>query len=150
MRIGRSHTTISREVGRNGGRERYRAHDADEAVWGRARRPKPSKLVLNPQLREVVEEKLEERWSPQQISGWLGRTYADEPGMLVSHETFYLSLFVQSCGALRRELCAQLHSRRRTRRRRGRRVTDGRGQLREIVRISERPTEVADRAMPDH
>ena len=149
-RIGRSHTTVSREVKRNGGCERYRAHDADEAAWGRARRPKEGKLVLNPRLREVVEEKLCERWSPQQISGWLVRTYADELEMRVSHETIYLSLFVQSRGALRRELCAQLRSGRRTRRPRVRRAADGRGQLREIVRISERPAEVADRAVPGH
>jgi transposase, IS30 family len=149
-RIGRSHTTISREVSRNGGRERYRAHDADEAASGRARRPKRSKLAGCARLREVVEEKLEERWSPQQISGWLGRTYADEPEMWVSHETIYLSLFVQSRGALRRELCARLRSGRRTRRPRGRPAPQGQGRLREMLMISERPAEVEDRAVPGH
>jgi IS30 family transposase len=149
-RIGRSHTTVSREVGRNGGRERYRAHEADEGAWGRARRPKPGKLAACARLREVVEAKLEERWSPAQISGWLGQAYADEPEMRVSHETIYLSLFVQSRGALRRELCAQLRSARRMRRPRGRRAADGRGRLRDIVGISERPAEVADRAVPGH
>jgi len=119
-RIGRSHSTISREVRRNGGRERYRAHDADQAAWGRARRPKCGKLALKAPLRDVVEEKLEERWSPQQISGWLGCTYPDDLAMRVSHETIYLSLFVQSRGALRRELCAHLRTGRRTRRPRGR------------------------------
>jgi IS30 family transposase len=69
--IGRSHTTISREVNGNGGRERYRAHDADDAAWDRARRPKRSKLVINSRLSEVVEDKLERKWSPEQISGWL-------------------------------------------------------------------------------
>ena len=102
--IGRTHTTVSREVNRNGGRERYRAHDADEAAWGRARRPKSSKLVVNSRLREVVEERLELEWSPEQISAWLARTYAGELAMQVSHETIYLSLFVQSRGALRRQL----------------------------------------------
>jgi transposase, IS30 family len=150
VRIGRSHSTISREVTRNGGRERYRAHDADEAAWGRARRPKPGKLAACARLREVVEEKLEERWSPQQIAGWLGRTYADEPEMRVSHETIYLSLFVQSRGALRRELCAQLRSGRRTRRPRGRRSPQGQGRVREMLMISERPAEVEDRAVPGH
>jgi IS30 family transposase len=149
-RIGRSHTTISREVTRNGGRERYRARDADQAAWDRARRPKPGKLAVSARLRELVQEKLEERWSPQQIAAWLERTYADEPEMRVSHETIYLSLFVQSRGALRRELCAQLRSRRRTRRPRGRRAADGRGRLREMVGISERPAEVEDRAVPGH
>jgi transposase, IS30 family len=117
--IGRTHTAVSREVDRNGGRERYRAHDADEAAWGRARRPKSSKLAVNSRLREVVEERLELEWSPEQISGWLARTYAGELAMQVSHETIYLSLFVQSRGALRRQLCAHLRRRRRTRQPRG-------------------------------
>ena len=117
--IGRTHTAVSREVNRNGGRERYRAHDADEAAWGRARRPKRSKLADNSRLREVVEERLELEWSPEQISAWLARTYAGELAMQVSHETIYLSLFVQSRGALRRQLCAHLRRRRRTRRPRG-------------------------------
>ena len=102
--IGRDHTTISREVNRNGGRTSYRAERADETAWGRARRPKPAKLHLNPELRAVVEEKLCLRWSPEQISRWLRRAYADDSDMQVSHETIYLSLFVQGRGALRREL----------------------------------------------
>jgi IS30 family transposase len=148
--IGRTHTTVSREVDRNGGRERYRAHDADEAAWGRARRPKSSKLAVNSRLREVVEERLELEWSPEQISAWLARTYAGELAMQVSHETIYLSLFVQSRGALRRQLCAHLRRRRRTRRPRGRPAPQGRGQIREMVMISERPAEVQDRAVPGH
>ena len=102
--IGRDHTTISREVNRNGGRTSYRAERADETAWGRARRPKPSKLHLNPELRAVVEEKLCLRWSPEQISRWLRRAYADDSDMQVSHETIYLSLFVQGparCGPRR-------------------------------------------------
>jgi len=114
--ISRPHTTVSREVDRNGGREHYRARSADEAAWARARRPKPSKLRLNSRLRAIVEEKLALRWSPQQISGWLLRIYPDDSAMQVSHETIYLSLFVQSRGALRRELCAHLRSGRRVRR----------------------------------
>jgi transposase, IS30 family len=148
--IGRSHTTVSREVGRNGGRERYRAHDADEGAWGRARRPKDAKLVVNARLREVVEGRLELEWSPAQISGWLGEAYPDDLAMRVSHETIYLSLFVQSRGALRHELCDHLRRRRRTRRPRGRPAPQGRGQIREMVMISERPAEVEDRAVPGH
>jgi transposase, IS30 family len=148
--IGRTHTTVSREVNRNGGRERYRAHDADEAAWGRARRPKRSKLAVDSRLREVVEERLELEWSPEQISAWLARTYAGELAMQVSHETIYLSLFVQSRGALRHQLCAHLRRRRRTRRPRGRPAPQGRGQIREMVMISERPAEVEDRAVPGH
>ena len=105
--IGRPHTTVAREVNRNGGRGRYRAQRAERATWKRARRPKLSKLALDSRLRGVVEEKLERKWSPQQISQWLRGTYEDDPGMRVSHETIYLSLFVWSRGALRRELCKQ-------------------------------------------
>jgi transposase, IS30 family len=148
--IGRSYATVSREVSRNGGRERYRAHDADEPAWDCARRPKRSKLAVNCRLREVVEDKLELDWSPEEISAWLGQTYPDDLAMRVSHETIYLSLFVQSRGALRHELCAHLRRGRRTRRPRGRPAPQGRGQLREMVMISERPAEAQDRAVPGH
>ena len=148
--IARPHTTVAREVNRNGGRERYRAHDADEAAWSRARRPKRGKLAVSCGLREVVEDKLELDWSPKQISAWLRRDYCDDLAMQVSHETIYLSLFVQSRGALRHELCAHLRGGRRTRRPRGRRAPQGRGQIREMVMISERPAEVQDRAVPGH
>ena len=94
--IGRPHTTVAREVNRNGGRRRYRAQRAERATWKRAQRPKLSKLALDSRLRGVVEEKLERKWSPQQISQWLCGTYEDDPAMRVSHETIYLSLFVQS------------------------------------------------------
>jgi IS30 family transposase len=100
--IGRPHTTVAREVNRNGGRRRYRAERAERATWKRARRPKLSKLALDSRLRGVVEEKLERRWWPQQISRWLRRAYDDDPAMRVSHETIYLSLSfsrVGRCGA---------------------------------------------------
>ncbi len=103
-RLGRAASTVSRELARNGGRHRYRAHHADKAAVRRARRPKPSKLAENPVLRQVVEEKLGEWWSPQQVVLWLKRSYPDSLEMRVSHETIYLSLFVQGKGALRREL----------------------------------------------
>ena len=127
------------------------AHGAEEAAWDRGRRPKRAKLAINQRLREVVAEKLELDWSPEQVSAWLRRTYRDDPGMQVSHETIYLSLFVQSRGALRRELCAYLRTGRRTRRPRSQgRTEQGRGKLREMVMISERPAEVEDRAVPGH
>jgi transposase, IS30 family len=150
-RIGRSHTTVSREVARNGGRERYRADRAEAAAWERARRPKPAKLASSPRLRAAVEHKLTCRWSPEQISAWLDRTYPDDLGMQVSAETIYLSLFVQSRGALRRELSVNLRSGRRMRHpRRVRRGEQGRGQIRDKVMISERPAEAEDRAVPGH
>ena len=114
--IGRPHTTVSREVSRNGGRRRYRAQSAEAAAWRRARRPKPSKLAANAPLRAVVCDKLRRNWSPEQIAAWLRRTHSDDRGMRVSHETIYLSLFVGSRGALRRELCDHLRSALRLRR----------------------------------
>ena len=148
--VGRSHTTISREVHRNGGRERYRAQDADAATWARARRPKAAKLVTHAALRAIVEARLELRWSPQQIAGWLGRTYPDCEAMRISHETIYLSLYVQTRGALRRELTAHLRSGHTTRRPYGRALPSGRGQITGKLMISERPAEADDRAVPGH
>ena len=150
-RLGRAPSTVSREVAVNGGGRRYRAVVADRAALRRARRPKPAKLVMHPELCAVVEAKLELRWSPQQISGWLSETYPDRPEMWVSHETIYLSLFVQSRGALRKELTRYLRSGQATRRSRGHRSYDGgKGKLRGMVNISERPADVEDRAVPGH
>ena len=149
-RLGRAPSTISREVAANGGRRRYRACTADKAAVRRACRPKPSKLAACARLRAVVEAKLELRWSPQQISGWLVEEFPDEPEMRVSHETIYLSLFVQSRGALRKELTGYLRSRHTTRRPRGHSVMNGQGQLRGTLNIRERPAEANDRAVPGH
>ena len=85
---------MSREVSRNGGRERYRSGDSDDAAWARARRPKACVLAERPRLRSEVAQKLSEDWSPQQISGWLREEFADDARMQVSHETIYRSLFV--------------------------------------------------------
>src|ERR1035437_4710338 len=115
-RIRRAGSTVSREIARNGGRRRYRACQAEQAAWSRARRPKPAKLVACPRLRQVVEAKLASRWSPQQIAGWLTRAYPDDRELRVSHETIYMSLFVQSRGVLRKELTRYLRSRRMVRR----------------------------------
>jgi IS30 family transposase len=118
-RLGRSPSTISREVNLNGGVRRYRACRADTDALRRARRPKPSKLASCARLRTVVEQRLELRWSPAQISGWLVEEFPDDPEMRVSHEAIYLSLFVQSRGALRKELTRYLRSGHTTRRPRG-------------------------------
>jgi IS30 family transposase len=142
-RLGRAPSTVSRELARNGGRHRYRAQAA--AAFGRAQRPKPAKLVLEPRLRAVVEAKLAVRWSPEQIAGWLRLAYPQDPVMRVSHETIYLSLFVQSRGALRRELQRCLRTGRAMRYPRGKRLPQGRGQLRDTLPISQRPPEAADR-----
>ena len=149
-RLGRASSTVSRELARNGGRHRYRAQAADAAAFGRAQRPKPAKLRMELGLRAVVEAKLALRWSPQQIAGWLPLAYPQDPVMRVSHETIYLSLFVQSRGALGRELQRCLRTGRAMRYPQGKRLPQGRGQLRDILHISQRPPEAADRAVPGH
>ena len=149
-RLGRSASTISREVAANGGRRRYRACSADRAAVSRMRRPKRSKLASCARLRAVVEEKLESRWSPTQISGWLVEQFPGDPEMRVSHETIYLSLFVQSRGALRKELTRYLRSGHMTRRPQGHSSMNGQGQLRGTLNIRERPAEANDRAVPGH
>jgi IS30 family transposase len=106
--------------------------------------------LVEPRLRAVVEAKLALRWSPQQIAGWLPLAYPQDPVMRVSHETIYLSLFVQSRGALRRELQRCLRTGRAMRYPRAKRLPQGRGQLRDVVLISERPAEAEDRAVPGH
>jgi len=148
--LGRAPSTISRELARNGGRGSYRAHRADRAATRRARRPKPSKLATNHQLRAVVEDKLEAWWSPEQVARWLRRTYPSDEEMQVSHETIYLSLFIQGKGALRRELAQCLRTGRAYRRPKTKRAPSGKGQIVDPVMISERPAEVEDRAVPGH
>ena len=148
--LGRSPSTISREVSRNGGVRRYRAARADQKAWARATRPKACKLAANPALRAIVEEKLQRRWSPQQIAGWLQLTYPKSPEMQVSHESIYRTLYVQSRGALNKELTRYLRTGRVIRRPKGVRLPDGRGGRPNTLHISERPAEVEDRAVPGH
>src|SRR5207248_5633748 len=108
--LGRSHTTVSREIDRCGGRRRYRAHTADRGAWRRARRPRATKLELCLELRELVIERLGQDHSPQQISGWLRLSYPDNDEMQVSHETIYRALYVQARGSPRRELTRHLRT----------------------------------------
>jgi IS30 family transposase len=112
MSLGRSPSTVSREVNRNGGRRGYRASEADQAAWFRALRPKRCKLVENRAWARVVASKLKLHWSPKQIAGWLKRTYPDDENYQVSHETIYRSLFIQARGALKKELLQHLRSQR--------------------------------------
>jgi IS30 family transposase len=149
-RLGRAHTTVSREVARNGGPAHYRAGAADVATWRRAERPKVARLATRPALRAAVEAKLQRRWSPEQIAHWLRGAYPDDPEMRVSNETIYLSLFVQPRGALRRELTRYLRTGRAMRFPLGARTGGGHGQLRDMVSIRERPAEAEDRAVPGH
>jgi transposase, IS30 family len=150
-RLKRAPSTISREIERNGGREAYRAGGADARAWELARRPKACKLAEHKPLQEWVVKKLQLDWSPEQISGWLKRTYPDDESLHVSHETIYKSLFIQARGVLKKELLAHLRSRRPMRRARNA-TTAGqtRGQIIDAVSIRERPAEVEDRAVPGH
>jgi IS30 family transposase len=149
--IGRSPSTISREVSRNGGRHCYRAASADERAWKQAERPKPCHLARHARLRSLVAEKLKDNWSPQQIAGWLESEFGEDSSMRVSHETIYRSLFIQARGTLKRELISHLRSRRMMRR--GKTATTAgqpRGRIIDAVSIRERPAAVEDRAVPGH
>jgi IS30 family transposase len=149
--LNRSPSTLSREVRRNGGRNRYRASEADKQAWKRTRRPKRCRLVCRPPLRELVEEKLQEAWAPQQITGWLKRTYPGDEFYRVSHETIYRSLFIQARGAFKKELTRYLRSKRTIRRsRHATRKGRGGGQIQDLISIRERPASVEDRAVPGH
>jgi len=148
--LGRSPSTVSREVSRNGGLSAYRASEADAHAWERALRPKACRLATHAQLRWRVAQKLALQWSPEQIAGWLKREYPADEHMQVSHETIYRSLFVQSRGVLRKGLMAQLRSARQMRQPKGGTAKIGLGQIVNAVSIRERPAEAEDRAVPGH
>ncbi len=185
-KLDRSPSTISRELRRNaatrsGGFE-YRASTAQWHSDQRAKRPKPAKLLANPQLREYVQERLSgnvkrpdgvavtgpqvgwigrrhgrradrrwaQSWSPEQISGRLRLDFPDDASMRVSHEAVYQSLYVQGRGALKRELTACLRTGRALRVPRARVRGRGKHFVTAEVMISQRPAEVADRAVPGH
>jgi len=149
--LDRAPSTISREVKRNGGLDRYRASGADKSAWDSARRPKVCKLASHPELRDSVADKLMQNWSPVQIAGWLKREHPGDESRQVSHETIYQTLFIQARGALRKELQQHLRSKRAIRRsihsEKGR---DKRGQIPDMLSIRERPASVEDRALPGH
>ena len=149
-RLGRSASTVSREVRRNSrGARYYRAVAAQGQAQWRARRPKTAKLAANAVLRGWVQDKLEHRWSPEQISAMLVREFPFDPGMRVSHETIYQSIYVQGRGALRRELAVCLRTGRAVRKPR-RKEGERRGRIPGMVMLSERPAEAQDRAVPGH
>jgi len=149
--LGRAPSTISREINRNGGDEQYRAAQAEQAAWERARRPKTCKLVVNRALARMVAARLRLLWSPEQIAGWLKQAYPNDECFQVSHETIYRSLFIQARGALKKELLAHLRRARIMRRSRHHtQKLDNHGRILDTVSISERPATVEDRAVPGH
>lgn len=150
-KLGRSPSTISREINRNGGRANYRAIPADQNAWDQAQRPKRCKLVRNRALARIVESKLRLLWSPEQIAGWLKRSFPADERYQVSHETIYRSLFVQARGALKKELQLYLRSKRTIRRAKQSSLKGiGLGGMPDAVSIRERPASVEDRAVPGH
>ena len=147
----RSASTISREINRNGGYDKYRAVDAESQAWVRALRPKHCKLAGNTFLQRVISNKLTLHWSPEQIAGWLKRRYPNEERCQVSHETIYRSLFVQARGVLKKELLQYLRSKRTMRRPKHSSLKHaGLGQIKDAISIRERPACVEDRAVPGH
>lgn len=150
-RLGRSDSSISREISRNGGRGQYRASMADTHAWQLAQRPKLTKLDADDELRAVVREKLHEDWSPEQISAWLRRSFSDDPKMRISHEAIYRTLYTATCPALPSEMSVHLRSGRRLRTsRQSRRTGHGRGRLRNMVSIHDRPAHIETRLEVGH
>ncbi len=149
-RLGRSNATVCREVARNGGRESYRACDADAATSVRASRPKAGKLRQHPVLAAEVQRLLEVEWSPEQISHRLRLDHAADPAMRISHETIYLSLFVPARSPLSPRLTQRLRTRRVMRYPKVARQPSGRGRLRGMVPIHQRPAEIEGRLVAGH
>lgn len=149
--LGRSPSTVSREISRNGGRGRYRASNADARAWEAARRPKACRMAQRPRLRRLVASQLRLDWSPEQISGWLRNRFPGNEDMQVSHETIYRSLFIQARGVLKKELIGHLRVVRSLRRsKNAASQVENRGKIADAVSIRERPAEVEDRAIPGH
>ena len=145
IKLGRSPSTVSREVNNNGGRGKYRATVAEKRALDKAKRPKSCLLSTHVLLRDIVAEKLKNNWSPQQISGWLKLTYKSNKTMHISHETIYRSLFIQARGVLKKELLKHLRTNRVIRQSRYNNSKGSpRGQIIDAVSISERPPEIEE------
>lgn len=150
-KLNRPPSTICREINRNGGYDKYRAAHADKAAWKRAERPKTCKLALNKKLTLIVARKLKCAWSPQQIAGWLQRTHPNNEDFQVSHETIYKTLYIQTRGALNKELQKCLRSKRIMRYSRHATLKNkGHGKISDGLTIGERPESVEDRVVPGH
>lgn len=153
-RLSRSPSTVSRELKSNGGRPFYRAATADEHAWKKSQRPKPCKLETHARLRMTVARLLAKNWSPVQIAGALKRNYPGNAAMQISHETIYRTLFIQARGALKKELLKHLRLTRPMRRskksQKARSDASRKTRIPDALKISERPPEVTDRAVPGH
>ena len=149
--LGRAVSTVSREIRRNGGRSAYRATEAEQRAWSRSRRPRRCRLSCSPRLQQLVEDRLRSDWTPEQIAGWLKRTYPGDQSHRASHETIYRGLYVQPGGGLSKGLTRHLPSRRSIRRsRHATRKGHSKGQIADMVSIHQRPILIEDRAVPGH
>ena len=148
--LDRPRSTVTREVKRNGGSKAYRACEADQRAWEQARRPKQCLLSAHPKLRRLVARRLSRRWSPKQISRSLEREFPKDHTLRVSAETIYRTLYIQSRGALKKELVGNLRRANRIRRPAQNRSQGERGKIQGAIPISQRPAEAADRAVPGH
>ncbi|KTD47491.1 IS30B/C/D transposase [Legionella quinlivanii] len=149
--LNRSPSTISREINRNGGISKYRAILADKQTWIRAKRPKQSKLQINILLNDIIADKLSNKWSPEQISGYLKRTYPNNTAMNISHESIYKTLYVQSRGHLKKELLTHLRTQRVMRQsKKFNTKGNARGGIIDAVSIHDRPKEIDSRTVPGH
>ena len=149
-RLGRDGSTVSREIRRNGGPERYRAAEADERAWERACRPQKCVLARRPRLCDWVAEHLRLDWSPRQIAVGLERSFPDDDSMRVSHETIYRSLFVQARNVLKKELLGHLRRGGFMRRPRAQQGKGAQASIVEGISIHQRPPQINDRAVPGH
>jgi len=150
--LSRSPSTVSREINRNGGIEKYRAAEADASAWRNSKRPKSFKLHTFPLLKEIVIEKLEAKWSPEQISGWLRLSFPESPEMWISHETIYKSLYIRSRKLLDNVLMNNLRSGHKMRQSMRHSRKGDRGTIRIVngVSIHQRPSEIEERAFTGH
>ena len=148
-RLGRHRSTIWREISSNGGRKTYRVFRAEERAHHQARRQRDGWIHTRPGLWEEVKDRLRRRWSPQQISQRFRRDHPDDASWWVSHESIYHAIYVQTKGELRKELARCLRSGRSRRKPRSR-INTGKGKIKDMVNISQRPPEVEDRAIPGH
>lgn len=148
--LGRDRTTVWREMRRNTNLDGdYHALMAHARAAERARRPKPFKLEGNP-LCAVIEEWMDQGWSPKLIAEVLARDHSDDKLATVSHETIYQCLYVQARGSLRADLHKRLSTKRASRKRRGPNTRRGVFSSGEEFKIADRPPEADDRAVPGH
>lgn len=149
--LNRHPSTVSREINRNGGIARYRVISADKQTWIRAKRPKKSKLQINVGLNDIITDKLSNKWSPEQISGYLKRTYPNDLTMHISHESIYKTLYIQSRGHLKKELLKHLRTQRVMRQSKQFNTKgNARGGIIDAISIHDRPKDIDDRTLPGH